>query len=227
MRKIGSAPELLLATPDEDIGLVPAKKARKRAKQAANELKTKVTVRNPLTDKVVATEMPDDLSIPPALDRTKGRSKAEIDAERIELISRDKRRDEAQRRLLSKTHTQQETTMQTHTHTETTKRQASKAKVLKAKALKQAKKTNGNGKTAKVVHRTDGPTGATALVLKLASRPNGASRKELIEATGWGQQAWKWGFENKHNTGWAQRHGYRLSVIERKDGTTAYKVSKK
>jgi hypothetical protein len=143
----------MLASADNDIGLVPARKATRKAKQVADATGKPVTVRDPLTDTVVATAKP------------------------------------------------------------------------KAKRKKQAK---ANGKILPMPqHRNDGPTGMTAKILSLASRPNGASRKELIDATGWKQQAWRWGFENKHGTGWCQRHGYTLKVIERKDGVVAYRVTKR
>ena len=49
---------LLLATADTDLGLVPAPQAKRRARQAANEIGKPVTVRDPLTDAVVATVKP-------------------------------------------------------------------------------------------------------------------------------------------------------------------------
>lgn len=74
--------------------------------------------------------------------------------------------------------------------------------------------------------RQDQPTGKGETIRKLAERPEGVSRKELIEATGWSQQAWKWYFENSHNTGFCQRFGYKLHTIEGKSGETRYRIEK-
>jgi len=238
MRKQQSAPVLKLSNSAGDLDLVGAKEAKRAAKLAANETGKPVTVSNPTTGKVVATEQPDDLSIPPALDRIKGRTKEQVDAERIELIERDKRRDQAQRRLLSKTQTKQETKMQTQVQTEKTSRKqpVAKAKAVKKTAAKaksngNGKKANGNGKAAhKVVHRDGGPEKGSLIekILKLCERAQGATRKELFDLTDWTRNyAWKWGLSNKHGTGFADRHGYKLTVIERKDGSSAYKVAKK
>ena len=46
-------------------------------------------------------EIPADLSIPAVLDRTKGRSRQDIVAERERLIARDKQRDQVQHRILT------------------------------------------------------------------------------------------------------------------------------
>ena len=89
-----------------------------------------------------------------------------------------------------------------------------KAKVKKTKAAKTAK-------------RGDGPSGKVVDILKLASRPNGASREELNDLTGWSGAPWKWLFSNKRNTGYCDRHGYRLKVIEGKSGETRYAVTKR
>jgi hypothetical protein len=70
----------------------------------------------------------------------------------------------------------------------------------------------------------DGPAGMAARIGKLASRPQGASRAELIKLTKWEQQAWKWYFFNSRGTGWCQRHGYNLQVLKGDDGETRYHV---
>lgn len=71
------------------------------------------------------------------------------------------------------------------------------------------------------------PTGMGEKIGKLASRPNGASRAELIELSGWKAQAWKWYFINSKDNGFCQKFGYKLDVIEGKDGETRYKITKK
>src|SRR5262245_15468276 len=49
---------VLLATADNDLGMVPAKTAGKAAQKAANEEGKAVTVRHPVTDKVIAKVLP-------------------------------------------------------------------------------------------------------------------------------------------------------------------------
>jgi hypothetical protein len=71
------------------------------------------------------------------------------------------------------------------------------------------------------------PTGKVARILKLASRPHGASRAELNKLTGWRRAPWRWLFSNKHGTGYCDRHGYVLRVVEGKDGETRYRVTKR
>ena len=62
---------------------------------------------------------------------------------------------------------------------------------------------------------------------KLASRPQGASRAELIKLTKWEKQAWKWYFVSSKGNGFCQRHGYKLKVIERDGGEVAYHIVRK
>ena len=49
---------LLLATADDEIGVVPAAEAAKLAQFAANELGTMVTARDPITDEMIAAYEP-------------------------------------------------------------------------------------------------------------------------------------------------------------------------
>jgi hypothetical protein len=70
------------------------------------------------------------------------------------------------------------------------------------------------------------PGSMAAKIGALAARPQGASRAELVKLTGWKAQAWKWYFQNKHGTGFAQRWSYRLKVIEGKEGETRYRITK-
>jgi hypothetical protein len=71
------------------------------------------------------------------------------------------------------------------------------------------------------------PTGKVARILKLASRPNGASRAELNKLTGWRGAPWRWLFTNPKRTGYADRWNYKFSVIEGEDGEVRYHVAKK
>jgi hypothetical protein len=71
------------------------------------------------------------------------------------------------------------------------------------------------------------PTGKVARILKMASRPNGASRAELNKLTGWRGAPWKWLFKNPKGTGYCDRWGYTLRVTEGKDGEVRYRVEKK
>ena len=49
---------VVLATLDADLGLVPSEKAKAEAQVAANEVGQTVTLRDPTTDKVLATVKP-------------------------------------------------------------------------------------------------------------------------------------------------------------------------
>jgi hypothetical protein len=111
----------------------------------------------------------------------------------------------------------------------TSKKVAPKLKTSGPKTTnKQQKKATTTARTAvKGQTRAAGPSGMTVEILKLASRKQGATRSELIALTKWEQQAWKWYFENSKNSGACQRWGYKLKVIERPDGATAYHVTKK
>jgi hypothetical protein len=60
----------------------------------------------------------------------------------------------------------------------------------------------------------------------LASRPKGASRAELVKLTKWQKQSWKWYFVNSRDTGFCQRFGYTLKVIEGPEGVR-YHIAKK
>jgi hypothetical protein len=64
-------------------------------------------------------------------------------------------------------------------------------------------------------------------VLRLASRRNGASRAELIDLTGWSAAPWRWLFRNPKKTGYCDRRGLRLKVIEGRDGEVRYRVVKR
>lgn len=103
--------------------------------------------------------------------------------------------------------------------TKTTKTAKSAAK---SSARRPAKSANARKPVSDAA-----PSGKAADIGKLASRVNGASRQELIELTGWSQQAWKWYFVNSKGNGFCQRFGYKLEVIEGKDGETRYKIVKK
>jgi len=104
----------------------------------------------------------------------------------------------------------------------------------KAKARKRLDKMlQAKGKTPKAgkpkgERKAKGPSEKVAEALKLAGRPNGASRAELDTAMGWkpGSAPWKWLFSNPKKNGYCDRWGYRLEVLEGKSGEARYKVSK-
>jgi hypothetical protein len=91
----------------------------------------------------------------------------------------------------------------------------------KAKAKKPAKAAK------KVAKRGDGPSGKAAEILRLASRPQGASREELNALTKWSGAPWKWLFKNPKGTGFCDRHKYSLRIAEGKEGKTRYHVAKR
>lgn len=100
-----------------------------------------------------------------------------------------------------------------------------KAKGAPAKAAGKASKTTARANARTRVEASE-PTGTTEKIGKLASRANGASRAELIELSGWSQQAWKWFFMNSKGKGFCQKFGYKLEVLEGKDGEARYKITK-
>lgn len=67
-------------------------------------------------------------------------------------------------------------------------------------------------------------------IVELASRKQGATRKELEEASGWVNAGWPWMFYNpKTGKGIAPRYGMKFEVIERpaeEEGGRAYKAYK-
>jgi hypothetical protein len=95
-----------------------------------------------------------------------------------------------------------------------------------AASLKPVKPTKSGIARASKDRKSDGPSGVAAEALKLASRKLGATRNELIELTQWTGAPWKWLFWNSKKNGWCQRFGFSLTVISRKDGSTAYAVAK-
>jgi hypothetical protein len=101
-----------------------------------------------------------------------------------------------------------------------------KAKAAAVKPAKKAKSAKVT-KKAKATRRGDGPTGKVTEILKLASRPNGASREELNTLTKWSGAPWKWLFKNPKGTGFCDRHGYTLRIAEGKEGETRYRVTKR
>lgn len=112
----------------------------------------------------------------------------------------------------------------TMSHAVAKKTETKKHTTTARKPAKAAKKANENARK----RVSDGePQGKAADICKLASRPNGASREELIKLTGWKQQAWKWYFHNSKGNGFCQRFPYTLKVIEGKDGESRYKITKK
>lgn len=126
---------------------------------------------------------------------------------------------------------EQESAMKSATQTKPTKRSVSEAatNLRKAKATKNGSKKKAAANARKPVKSTEPkqPYGMAEKIGKLASRAQGASRAELIELSGWKQQAWKWYFVNSKDSGFCQRFGYKLEVIEGKDGESRYKITPK
>ena len=107
--------------------------------------------------------------------------------------------------------------------TATKTKPAAKRAAPKAKTTERRKAKSDNAR--KPVEKA--PRGNVVEILKLASRPNGVSRAELIALTKWEGAPWKWLFKNSKGTGYCDRWGYSLQVIEGKEGETRYHVKKK
>lgn len=67
--------------------------------------------------------------------------------------------------------------------------------------------------------RKEAPSGMRAKIIELALRPEGVTPAELNELTEWKGAPWKWLFSNPKGTGFADRWGYKLSVV--KNGRSA------
>jgi hypothetical protein len=106
-----------------------------------------------------------------------------------------------------------------------------------AAAIKKTRKPvrkfdkNGKPKAAKAMKKAkahgNGPSGFVADIVKLASRPSGVSRAELIALTKWHGAPWKWLFKNPKGTGYCDRWGYTLRIAEGKDGEVRYCTTKR
>jgi len=99
------------------------------------------------------------------------------------------------------------------------KPEAPKAAAPKAKPAKpESGKANEQAKPK-------APKGRVAEILKLASRPKGASPAELNELTSWKGAPWKWLLQNPKQNGYCDRWGYRLAVLQTDQGVR-YHVTK-
>lgn len=93
-----------IADPAHRSAMLAEMKKGQRNKVCKAEVPTEVKASEPVkakAKKTRATKLADDLSIPPFLDRIEGRSKEEIEAERDRLIEQDKKRDQAQRKIIA------------------------------------------------------------------------------------------------------------------------------
>lgn len=194
-----STDPLLLATEDEDLGLVSAETAEQDAAEAANETGQTVTVRDPITDKVLHTAEP----------------VIETDANGEPVIPDFLRR--------GKPTPEEEAQMAKDIATlEKQEREAKKKKREQQKAATAARKSNAAPKRK----RADGPSDKVKEIIRLACRKNGVSPQELNEAIKWKGAPWKWLFSNKNKTGYAEKFGYKFWV-EKADGVTRYHLEKK
>lgn len=90
----------------------------------------------------------------------------------------------------------------------------------KPKGKRQAKgKAKAEKAPAEAKTRKEGPSGMRAKIIELALRPEGVTPAELNELTEWKGAPWKWLFSNPKGTGFADRWGYKLSVM--KNGRSA------
>ena len=206
--KTSKASQVLLATADTELGLVPSKTASAQAQKAANEEGKSVTVRHPVTDKVLATIMPQRAKAKPA-----AKPAAEItdDLGIPEFLKR--------KPAPAKTNGSGKPAMKAKP--EVTKEQKTMPKIAKtpkaAKAAKPAKatkpaKTNGDRK----------PSGMVIKILAMASRKSGVTPAELNKLTTWKGAPWKWLFSNPKGNGYCDRWNYKFKVERGDDGETRY-----
>jgi hypothetical protein len=73
--------------------------------------------------------------------------------------------------------------------------------------------------------KKEAPEGKRAAVVDLAKRPEGATRAELIELTGWSKAPWKWLFSNPQGTGICDRYNLEFRC-EQSGRNSRYYVGK-
>jgi hypothetical protein len=177
--------------------IVPGVKAVAIAKKEAKSTGKPVTIRNPITDKVLATVKPDGQTSEPR--RTKQQAAANLKAAK-EATKKEK----AMKKASAKTE----------------KAPAKKAAAKKAPAKKVAKKAaapRGNGEK---------PVGMTGELVKLALRDKGVTPAQLNDHSKWKGAPWKWFFSNPKKTGVADRFGYKLRVEKEGRAVTYFLTAK-
>lgn len=110
-----------------------------------------------------------------------------------------------------------------------TKKAAKAEKPAKAAAKKADAKVAKSDKPKKP-SRIESDSENIRAIVKLASRPQGATKHELEAATGWKNAGWPWMFFNKKTgKGIAPRFNMKFEVIERpaaKEGERSFKAYK-
>lgn len=194
------AQSVMLATQDEDCGLVPADEAHDRAQQMANDEGTTITVRNPVTDEVLETVEPET----PAqeTDRLLMQLRVYVPADTAVALA-------------ARVAALVGNPVVVHAATSGNQLQvvqpgATKAKAKTAKADGPAK-VPGAPRAPKAA-----PDGMAARIVALCCREQGATPAELNALTQWKGAPWKWLLSNRKGTGLADRYGYDLTVD--KDG---------
>ena len=195
---------VMLANPDGDLGLgeMPMEKAKAEAQSLANLEGRPITLRHPISDKVLATVKPKapkkakataPKTAPKAAEPAVAPKAPHEPAKPKAVKAAPKAKPEAAPKAVK------------------AKPEPVKAKPAKAKANEPAK--------------PKAPKGRVAEILKLASRPKGASPAELNELTSWKGAPWKWLFANPKGNGYCDRWGYKLAVLQTDQGVR-YHVSK-
>jgi hypothetical protein len=199
---------VLLTVGDTDAGEVPANKAKAEAQALANEEGKVVTLRNPVTDKVLGKVKPTK-----APKGGSGKAKGAVKAKGVTKAApkakkpTDKAAKQAARRASN----------------EAAIKAADAAKALNGKSPKSKTTKAATPKAPKAKE----PRGMVVEILKLASRPHkGVSPAELNELTKWKGAPWKWLFSNPKGTGYCDRWGYKLTVIQGTEGVR-YLVTKR
>lgn len=198
---------VMLANEKTDYGLVEADKARDRAQELADQDGTKVTIRNAVTDEVIDTMKP-----------TEKQARKRVTSDPIEAAWA---ATGAKKTKAAKPAPKAKAAAPKAKAAKPAKPAAKK--VVKA-AAKPAEKKAAAKPAAKATKSE--PTGMVKEIIKLALRPKGVTPAELNELTKWKGAPWKWFFQNKKGTGYADRWGYDFSVTK-DDAGTHYKLAKK
>jgi hypothetical protein len=200
----------MLTTPDQDAGMVPSAKAEAEAQQLANETNQHVTVREHVSDRLIASIKPKRTPQVPAMKNMsplglKSKKERSVDTPLSSIPStpRSKADQAAEAKRLSKGVKVKKL--------EPTAKELTEASG-KLKSKKAAKASSSSKPKAK--SKSDGqPEGKSAECIRLALRKNGVTPQELNEFTGWRGAPWRWLYSNPKKNGWADRFGYKLEVL--------------
>lgn len=186
-------PQVMLASEDEDFGLVSAAAGTAHAHELADEKQVTIYLRDPVTDEVLGTVEPT-----PAPEVVLMQLRVYVGADYATALAA------KVAKLVGNPVTVHHATSGTQLQVV----QPGQAAPAKAAKAPKGERQPRAAKTA--------PDGMYARIVALCSRDEGATPAELNEMTKWKGAPWKWLLSNPKGTGLADRYGYELIVT--KDG---------